>query len=341
LRVGPESARADPGPACYGLGGTRPTVTDAALALGYIDPDRFLGGKMTLDSAAAETALGELSAALGVQLREAAHAVLAIANERMIAAIGELTVNEGVDPRDSTLVAGGGAAGLTIAAIARELGCREVLIPRAAGVLSAFGGQHSEIVSEMTAPHVTNTTEFDYDGVRATLDGLRQRMAAFESELPAGLAGSVQRRYFVEARYAYQVWDLSIPLDGDGIEDEAALAHLIESFHDAHERIFAVREPGQKIELSQWKGRVVAETVKPPLAGEREHAPGEASSRVAYFPDTGEVELPVHEGAQLAAGEDVAGPALIIEPETTIVVYPGWSAHVSELGNYRLALRDA
>ncbi|HEX3909205.1 MAG TPA: hydantoinase/oxoprolinase family protein [Solirubrobacteraceae bacterium] len=356
LRVGPESARADPGPACYGLGGTRPTVTDAALVLGYIDPGRFLGGKMALDVGAAETALGELSGALGVGLREAAHAVLSIANERMIAAIHELTVNEGVDPRDSTLVAGGGAAGLTILSIARELGCREVLVPRAAGVLSAFGGQHSDIVREMTAPHVTNSVEFDYEGVRATLDGLRERMDAFESELPAGLAGAVQRRYFVEARYAYQVWDLSIPLEGQGIEDEAALTRLIESFHDAHERIFAVREPGQKIELSQWKGRVTASTVKPPLAVERSEAGGAesevpggeasvdvgaASSRVAYFPELGEVEIAVHEGRDLRAGGRVQGPALIIEPETTIVVYPGWTAQVSELGNYRLELEDA
>jgi N-methylhydantoinase A len=341
LRVGPESARAEPGPACYGRGGTRPTVTDAALVLGYIDPGRFLGGKMALDSDAAETALAGLARALGIAPREAAHAVLAIANERMIAAIGELTVNEGVDPRDSTLLAGGGAAGLTIAAIARELGCREVLIPRAAGVLSAFGGQHSDIVRELTAPHVTNSVEFDYDGVRATLAGLRERMTAFESELPAGLAGAVQRRYFVEARYAYQVWDLSIALDGDGVEDPAALERLIESFHDAHERIFAVREPGQKIELSQWKGRVVVDTAKPPLAAEREHVAGEVARRIAYFRETGEVEIPVHEGSHLAPGERVAGPALIIEPETTIVVYPDWSAHVSELGNYRLELSDA
>jgi N-methylhydantoinase A len=345
LRVGPESARADPGPACYGLGGTRPTVTDAALVLGYIDPDRFLGGKMALDVAAAETALAGLAEALGIGPREAAHAVLAIANERMIAAIGELTVNEGVDPRDSTLVAGGGAAGLTIASIARELGCREVLVPRAAGVLSAFGGQHSDIVREMTAPHVTNSKEFDFDGVRETLAGLRKRMAAFEAELPQGLAGEVRRRYFVEARYAYQVWDLSIPLQGDGIEDEAALQRLIESFHDAHERVFAVREPGQKIELSQWKGRVVVDTVKPPLAGEREDAAqrnGTAGRpRVAFFPELGEVELAVHLGGELAPGTEIAGPALLIEPETTIVVYPGWTAHVSELGNYRLELEDA
>ena len=343
LRVGPESARADPGPACYGRGGVRPTVTDAALVLGYIDPTQFLGGEMALDVAAAETALGELASALGIGLREAANAVLSIANERMIAAIHELTVNEGVDPRDSTLVAGGGAAGLTILAIAHELGCREVLVPRAAGVLSAFGGQHSDIVREMTAPYVTNSSEFDFDGVATTLRSLRERMLTFEAELPPGLAGAVSRRYFVEARYAYQVWDLSIPLDGEAIADEAALARLIGSFHDAHERIFAVREPGQRIELSQWKGRVVIETDKPPLRSEREPSPKRAnadaeSRRVAYFPELGEVEIPVHLGATLAAGASVAGPALVIEPETTIVVYPGWTAHVSELGNYRLEL---
>jgi N-methylhydantoinase A len=159
--------------------------------------------------------------------------------------------------------------------------------------------------------------------------------------LPRGLAGAVSRRYFVEARYAYQVWDLSIPLDGEALADEAALARLIESFHDAHERIFAVREPGQKIELSQWKGRVVVETEKPPLAAARElssNGVAPESRRVAYFPELGEVEIGVHLGATLAAGTSFVGPALVIEPETTIVVYPGWTAHVSPLGNYRLEL---
>jgi N-methylhydantoinase A len=339
LRVGPESAGADPGPACYGRGGTRATVTDAALVLGYVDPARFLGGAMALDTDAAQRAVAELGGMLGIGAQDTAHAVLSVANERMIAAIGELTVNEGVDPRDSTLVAGGGAAGLTILPIARELGCREVLIPRAAGVLSAFGGQHSDIVRELTAPHVASSQAFDFAGVRATLARLRERMAAFESKLPAGVAGTVRRRYFVEARYAHQVWDLSIPLEGDGIEDEHALARLLERFHDAHERIFAVREPGQRIEMSQWKGRVSAATAKPPLGAAR--VPGNGAlpaPRIAFFPELGEVEIPVHLGDRLAPGTAVAGPALVIEPETTIVVYPGWRAHVSALGNYKLEL---
>lgn len=336
LRVGPESARADPGPACYGRGGIKPTVTDAALVLGYIDPERFLGGTMRLDSEAAAGALGELSRRLGIGLKEVADAVLAIANERMIAAIHELTVNEGVDPRESLLVAGGGAAGLTILPIARELGCREVLIPRAAGVLSAFGGQHSDIVREVTAPHLTDSQSFDFEGVAATIAALRRRMSEFEAELPAELTGEVQRRWYVEARYAHQVWDLPVPLRGEGVPDEHALDDLIAGFHDAHERVFAVREPGQRIEMIQWKGRVVLDTAKPPLAAadRRGERAAPAVRRSAYFAGLGDVEVPVHAGEQLACGATVKGPALVIEPETTIVLYPGCAARVSELGNY-------
>ena len=341
LRVGPQSAGADPGPACYGRGGTLATVTDAALTLGYIDPDRFLGGAMALDVGAAERAVGELAATLDIPLSEAAYAVLTIASERMISAIAEMTVNEGIDPRESTLVAGGGAAGLTILPIAQELGCREVLIPRAAGVLSALGGQHSDIVRDFTAPFVTDSRAFDFAGVRRTLEKLREQMRAFEDELPATLLREVRRSWFVEARYAHQVWDISIPLAGEGVEDERALEFLVASFHDAHERIFAVREPGQRVELSQWKGRVTVGTPKPALDALPTGGPcavPAAARRTAFFPSLGEVEIPVHLGAQLAPGALIDGPALVIEPETTIVVYPGWSMRVTAAGNYRLEL---
>ncbi|MHB1468434.1 MAG: hydantoinase/oxoprolinase family protein [Solirubrobacteraceae bacterium] len=339
LRVGPESAGADPGPACYARGGTRPTVTDAALLLGYLHPDLFLGGEMKLDVAAARTAFSELAEALELGLQEVASAVLAIANERMIAAIHELTVNEGVDPRESVLLAGGGAAGLTILPIAAELDCREVLIPRAAGVLSAFGGQHSDIVREVTAPYDSSSDSFDFEGVGATTSALQRRMEEFEAELPAELTGRASRRWYVEARYAHQVWELSIPLAEEGVPDEPSLSGLVDSFHEAHERVFAVREPGQRIEMSQWKARVVIDTAKPPLASPRGRArglDGGAASRRAYFAGMGEIETQVHLGDSLAPGARVAGPALLIEPETTIVVYPGWSAKVTELGNYVL-----
>ncbi len=346
LRVGPQSAGADPGPACYGRGGVRPTVTDAALVLGYIDPDYFLGGRMRLDADAAARVLRELGSSLGIESRAAAHAVLAVANERMISAIHELTVNEGVDPRESLLVAGGGAAGLTIVPIARELGCTEIVIPRAAGVLSAFGGQQSDIVREVTAPHFSDSDSFDFAGVRDVLETLRGRMREFTRSLPEELAGAAQAQWSAEARYAHQVWEITIPLAGGDLADDVALERFVEDFHDSHERIFAVREPGQRIEMSQWKGRLVIDTEKPALASRTRHAAlrSEEASRPngcvpgvrrrAFFAEEGEIEVPVHRGEQLSPGDCAQGPALLIEPETTIVLYPGSVAHVTELGNY-------
>ena len=140
LRVGPRSAGAAPGPACYGRGGAEPTVTDAAVVLGYLDPAFFLGGRMSLDVDAARSGVGGLAGALGESIERTAHGILAVANEHMVEAIKEITINEGVDPRESLVVAGGGAAGINIVPIARELGCRRVLVPATAGALSACGG---------------------------------------------------------------------------------------------------------------------------------------------------------------------------------------------------------
>jgi N-methylhydantoinase A len=187
---------------------------------------------------------------------------------------------------------------------------------------------------------VTTSTDFDFAGVGATIDALDKRLSAFEATLPDDVRGTARRRYFVEARYAYQVWDLSIPLEGEGVADEAALAELVASFHDAHERVFAVREPGQRIDMSQWKGRVVVATAKsPPAATMTSPHAREPLRRRAFFPETGEVDVEVHRGEELTPGAAVEGPALIVEPETTIVVYPGCTARVSARGNYRVDVR--
>jgi N-methylhydantoinase A len=148
LRVGPKSAGAVPGPACYGTGGTEATVTDAAVVLGYIDPDYFLGGRMALDAAAARHAVTAIAEASDMSAEQAAFAIITIAGEQMIKAIQEITVQDGVNPAESILVAGGGAAGLNILPIAKALGCAKVLVPSTAGALSACGGQYSNIVTE-------------------------------------------------------------------------------------------------------------------------------------------------------------------------------------------------
>ncbi len=337
LRVGPESAGAEPGPACYGRGGERPTVTDAALALGYLDPEGFLGGRMTLDVEAAWRVVGELGERLGLAVEEAASAVLTIANDHMLAAVAEITVNEGVDPRESLIVAGGGAAGLTIGSIAAELGCRNVLVPRTAGALSAMGGQFSDVVAEFTATHLTDTPSFDFAGVGAVLEELDGRAEEFAARLRERGIESSRREYSVEARYAYQVWDLELQLPVSRIAGEADVKAVADAFDSLHERAYSVSQPGHPIELLTWKVRLIGDleaTEKllawaPPAAAE-----GEPRRRRAFFAGEGWVEVPVHGGEALAPGVAVEGPALITEPSSTLVVYPGMTARVTEHDNY-------
>ena len=181
LRVGPASAGAVPGPACYGQGGARPTVTDAALVLGYLDPDFFLGGRLRLDvggrrrGARARTWRRRSASTLD----EAAAAVLNVVTENMVGAIEEITVNQGIDPRSAMLVGGGGAAGLNAVALARRLGCPRVIIPDVAAALSAAGALMSDLTAEFAHLHLTTAGQFDGDGVNAVLADLEERCRQF------------------------------------------------------------------------------------------------------------------------------------------------------------------
>jgi N-methylhydantoinase A len=339
LRVGPQSAGADPGPACYGRGGDRPTVTDAACVLGYLDPERFLGGAMALDEDAATAVIAALGAALGLEARAAAAAVLTLAGEHMVGAIREITINQGVDPREALVVAGGGAAGLNIATIGRALECDRVLIPRTAGALSAFGGQHSDVVYEVGAGVYTDSADFDVAALEAAFAAIGDSLARFGDTLAGGVEG-VRVERFVEARYAHQVWTLELPLGELELSSAGAVDGVVDAFHDLHERIFAVRDPGQRVEILQCRGRLVARPLRPPRASglPRPRAAAPPRTRRAYFPDHGEVALAVHEGDSLAPGARLEGPLIVTEPSTTVVVPPGATLQVTELGNYLLEL---
>ncbi len=335
LRVGPRSAGADPGPACYGRGGTLCTVTDAAVVLGYLDPDYFLGGRMKLDADAARRVVSEIANVLAQPPLTTAYGILAVANELMVGAIKEITVDEGVDPRDSFLVAGGGAAGMNIIPIARELGCRQVLIPRTASALSACGGQYSDIVAEFSASKFTDSRDFDYAGVNSVLRALDSRMEDFAAGLRKRSFTTFRKEYFVEARYLNQAWELELLMKGDQVVGPDDVASIVDDFHTSHQRVFAITDPGQTIECIYWKGRLTAVLDKPPLHKRTGPTNGEARHlRPAYFPATGEQPVEVHMGAGLAAGAVVHGPAVIEEPTTTIVVYPDSAVRVTELGNY-------
>src|SRR5262249_9435295 len=170
IHVGPESAGADPGPVCYGRGATRPTVTDACLVLGILDPDYFLGGRTQLDLEGAESAISaEIATPLGLATREAACAILRVATERMGSAIEAITIHQGIDPRDSVLVGGGGAAGLNTVAIARLLGCQEVIIPAVGPAISAAGALISDLSRSFEIPYRTSDDAFDREGTSRVL----------------------------------------------------------------------------------------------------------------------------------------------------------------------------
>jgi N-methylhydantoinase A len=339
LRVGPRSAGADPGPACYGRGGEEPTVTDAAVVLGYLDPEHFLGGEMKLDRSAAERAVAGLGADMGLSQDETASGVFALANELMVEAIKEITVNEGIDPRESAIVAGGGAAGLNIVAIARELGCSRILVPRTAGALSAFGGQHSDILREAGRSAFARTDDFGYAEIAAAFEEIERDLGEFAGRLGRSSNGQQPRiDRFVEARYAHQAWTLELPAPAGGFTDDASVRAFVDDFEELHERVFAVHEPGQTVEILYCRGRLVAVPPKPPLrdladaAGKGQGSP----SRSVYFPGSGRTEIALIEGGSLSHGEMIEGPALITEPTTTVVVIPDASLTVTGIGNYLL-----
>jgi N-methylhydantoinase A len=332
LRVGPQSAGAEPGPACYGRGGTDPTVTDAAVTLGYIDPEFFLGGRIKLDAAAAQEAIRRVvGEPLGLSVPAAAWAVLAVANERMVTAVRDITINQGIDPRDSMLVAGGGAGGMTMSTIAEELGCKRVLVPRTASALSAAGGLFGDVLSEFTVSRRTDTGAFDYAGINEALGTLKEQMTAFFDRM--GIAEADRHTEFaVEARYPYQVWELDVPLAKGSFDGEEDIRAMEETFHEVHERVFAVKEPGQRIECLYWKGRATVKLPNPTLAaGSRNGGPpARPTGRRDTWWGTGEPrEVDIYLGESMSVGDRVEGPAIVELPTTTIVVYPDWSCEVT------------
>jgi N-methylhydantoinase A len=339
LRVGPQSAGAEPGPVCYGRGGTQPTVTDAAVTLGYIDPGYFLAGKLELDAQAARQAIAEtIATPLGISPYKAAWAILAVANEHMVTAVRDITINQGIDPRDSVLVAGGGAGGLTIAKLAEELGCDRVLIPRTAAALSAGGALFGDIVSEFTISRRTDSGAFSFGLINDALASLERQMNEFFDRMAVpDTARCVD--YVVEARYPYQVWELDVPLADGRFETDSDVDALVARFHETHERVFAVSEPGQRVECLTWKGRATVRLPHPELAWSENGdgpAPRIARDRPTWWGDDEPNDAAVLDAGSVTVGSQISGPAVVELPTTTIVVYPGWMLDATQRGDFML-----
>jgi N-methylhydantoinase A/oxoprolinase/acetone carboxylase beta subunit/N-methylhydantoinase B/oxoprolinase/acetone carboxylase alpha subunit len=339
LRVGPHSAGASPGPVCYGRGGKQPTMTDAALVLGYVDPDYFLGGQMKLDVIAARAAMRTLADRLGHDAETTAAGILSIANEHMVRAIQEITVNDGYNPKDSAIVAGGGSCGLTIMQIARTLGCSKVILPRTASALSACGAQFSNFAFEKTAACAARTDAFDYAKVNGALKGLAVAANRFGDNLAKRGVIDSDVSFYVEARYLHEAWEIEVPLARGEFFGPPDIEAFVERFHGEHERVFAVRQDGQPVECLSWKARFSGRAnvaLPAPSAEAADREIGAERRRSAYFVETGYADVPVHFGEGLTPGARIRGPAIIEEPTTTIVVYPGMIARVGRSGSYVL-----
>jgi N-methylhydantoinase A len=322
LHVGPESAGADPGPVCYGKGGTSPTVTDACLVLGYIDADYFLGGRTRLDLLGARKAiLGQVGEPLRLDMHDAAAAIVRIATERMVSAIEEITVHQGIDPRQAVLVGGGGAAGFNAVTIARQLGCPEVIIPPTGPALSAAGALMSDLSRSFELTLHTTDGEFDFARVNQVLAELEDRAKTF-IDGPGRGAKTSSIQFSVEAHYPHQVWELECPLHRARIEDEPHLDALRREFHAVHREVFSIADEGSGIEFESWHVRATSrlrETISP--RAEMVDVP--PRSRDVYLPSAGAVSVPVWRMEAVPVDESMSGPAIVETATTTVVIDPG------------------
>jgi N-methylhydantoinase A len=335
LQVGPQSAGADPGPACYGRGGVAATVTDANLVLGYLDAERFLGGEARLDVAAAERALDGLAKPLGLDRVRAAWGVQEVVNTRMAEGVRLVSVRRGVDPRRFALLAFGGAAGLHATDVARRLDIRRVVLPRVASVLSAWGMLATDLRYELVESHVG-----DLRALRpATLRKLFARMESQARRRLGTFDGQVRILRAMDMRYGEQVFEITVPIDDVDLDAADPLKDIVERFHERHEALYTYSLRDQEVVLVN--ARVTAVGTLPGLPREpalaaRMPSPPRAHRRV-YLGDWRDV--PVHDLDALAPGQTVEGPAVLEAATTTVLLRPADRAVVTPLGWLDIELR--
>ena len=308
------------GPVCYKAGGTEPTLTDACLTLGYLDANYFLGGSMQLDTEAAFHAISDrVAKPLNISVMEASAAIVSVATENMVQAITDITVNQGIDPGNSVLIGGGGAAGLNSVFIARRLGCPTLIIPETGAGLSAAGALMSDLTNEYRATFFTTSDEFDVEGVNSILKELCLECETF-IEGPGSESSKNEIEYTVEARYASQVWEIEVPLRKGQFSETDQLPSLIEEFHEMHEQIFGIRDPGSIIEFVGWTATARCKLSMNKGGRLRGNAKRSVSGgRKVYFAGIGEVEAELHDFENMASDIKYKGPAVIESPFTTIV----------------------
>jgi N-methylhydantoinase A len=335
LRVGPQSAGADPGPACYQRGGVLPTVSDANLVLGRLSTDRFLNGEMTLSAELARNAIATGCAdSLEMDVVDAAHAIVEIANLAMADAIRVVSVQRGRDPRDFALVSFGGAGPLHANRLASMLQIPQVIIPPAAGAFSALGLLVTDLIRDLSQTIRLRTDLASREILESAFDRLIAE-GRREFELEGISATTLKFQRYAEMRYAGQSHELLVPVDEDPLGTDV-VPHLTAAFHALHERTFGFRAETEPVVIVNLRASVISQirrpSTEPALGAFRPPKP--VGRRAVYFQEArGFVEADLYDRSTLHTGSTIKGPAIVQQHDTTCVVHPGYAAHVDEKRN--------
>ncbi len=347
LKVGPASAGSDPGPVCYMLGGEEPTVTDANLLLGYLNKDYFLGGEMQVDADAAEKMLKKkISDHLGIDVHEAAHGVFTIISQNMADAAKVVSVQKGYDPREFTLVSAGGACSIHACRIAEELGATSVIVPKAASVFCALGMLESDIKLDNVKTYNALIPGIDLADFNSVIVEVEKK--ALKELLQEGVEkerATLLRH--LDMRYLGQHHEVTVDIPSGCKIEEKHLAEIAENFHKAHEQLYTYSTPENPLEIMGLRVTAVGSVDKAEVAALNEN-PGSTkgkpspdtafkNKRKAWFPEEegggGFIDVDVYDRSLLVTGHEIAGPAIIEERITTVIVHPGWMLSVDQYGN--------
>jgi N-methylhydantoinase A len=342
LGVGPRSAAAAPGPACYGRGGTEPTVTDADLLLGYLDAGSFLGGDFALDRQAAQTAMGTLADDLGITVERCAWGIHDMVNESMAEAASMQATDSGVDPRALPLIAFGGAGPVHAYGVARKLGIRKVICPLGAGVTSAIGLLGAPVAADLSASVPMRLSAWDVEAVNGVKSMLaaQGREVVLASRVPAD---QIRFSYTVDMRHVGQGYEISVALPELDPADPEFRNELLSRFHAQYVALYGRAVSGTDAEIITWrirasgpKSEVSLDRLRGEAGAVRDPRKG---SRPVFFFELGQyIDTPVYDHYALLPGVPVEGPAIIEQRESTVVMGPNASAALDEQHNLIMTL---
>lgn len=343
LKVGPQSAGADPGPACYGRGGAEPTVTDANLFLGRLDPDYYLGGEFTVYPDQARGALEKLAIEMELDVERVAWGIIEVANANMVGALRVVSSRRGYDPRDFALVAFGGAGPLHATALARELGIRTVIVPSSPGVLSALGLLFSDVRHDFSSAEVVAMEAAKPATLEAGFGELEELGA--EKLKSDGIPSQHMRlERSLDLRYQGQEYYLNIPINGE--VSDVLLKEIVDHFHTTHESTYGHAAPDEPVEIVNLRvstlGEVEHSVNKGAPADDNTSAGKEVPSkqRLVYFEGHGWIETPVYRRVSLGLATELKGPAIVEQVDTTLIVEPGQQARADQYGNLIVTLGE-